>query len=108
MIIDYLDDSGDLYRVSFLLKDQSVWLNQVDCILVISVLVKRMTSSNLKLNHQFDCIGCADFIDSLMNFIGHLVAMSFDRNRSIGTHLLNAFIRVFDFQRITTPSRFTS
>ncbi len=71
MIINYLDNISDFYLHSFFGKHESLRMNKVNSILTFSILMQRMASTDLELNHLFDTIRRTYLINSLLNQLSH-------------------------------------
>ena len=61
-----------------------------------------VTSANVKLNQFLNGCGGRYLIDTQMNFFRHFAAIFFIGSIGIGTHFLNAFVFIVDFQFITS------
>ena len=101
MVIHYFLDNGDLNLVAPLSKHKSVWMDKVDGIFTFPVFGEWMASSNPKSNHFFNCISGRYFVDTLVYLLRHFRSMPLCCFLSIGTHLFNALIFVFNLQSFT-------
>ncbi len=104
MIIDNLQNISYLDFVAFLLEYQSVRMNQIHRVLSFPILCKRMTSSNMELNHHFNGVCRANFIYTLMYFIGHFSTVGSLCSFGIRTNLFDFVVLVRDIQTVTSLS----
>ncbi|WP_289773705.1 hypothetical protein [Phocaeicola sartorii] len=104
MIIDYFQNICYLDFVAILLEYQSVRMNQIHRILSFPILGKGMTSSNVELDHHFNSVCRANFIYTLMYFIGHFSAVGSLCSFGIRTNLFDFVVLVRDIQTITSLS----
>ena len=104
MIIDYFQNVRYLNFVAILLEYQSVRMNQIHRVLSFPILRKRMTSSNMELNHHFNSVCRANFIYTLMYFFGHFSTVGSLCNFGIRTNFFDFVVFVRDIQTITSLS----
>lgn len=104
MIIDYFQNVRYLDFVAILFEFQSVRMNQIHRVLSFPILCKRMTSSNMELNHHFNRVCRANFIYTLMYFIGHFSTVGSLCSFGIRTNLFDFVVFVRNIQTITSLS----
>lgn len=104
MIVRYLYNIRYLYFVAFLFKYQAHGMYKIHCVLALSVLMQRMTATDLKLNQLLNRISRFYLIYSPMYQLCHSGTVLFFSYRSYCTHLSNAPISVLDFQSSVSPA----
>ena len=105
IVFDRQDPDAPSILIGFL-KNQSVWLAQIHCVLPFHGSLQPVASANPVQDHFLNGIRRLDLPESGVELDRHPISMGLDRFGVLGAHLLHHVVLVGYLQVIT--SQFTS
>ncbi len=98
MVICYFYDTNHIDAICRLFENQSVWMDQIHCILPIPVSSQGVASADPILYKHFNGIRCTELIDPLVKPGRDRITMNTFCRRVLGTLFLQLIGSVYNAQ----------